>query len=139
MPVGDALFLKPKMGIVPEVSAQTYETLAKQFREVVSNALDAGATKVKISINPIAEDPYVLISDDGDGMSMEDLREQYLALGGSRRYYEENKIGRIGIGFLAVAPLCKYMEIYSRKKGSNRAFIARLELSSLMDTHMRLE
>ena len=139
MPTGDALFLKPKMGIVPEVSAQTYETLAKQFREVVSNALDAGATRVKISINPISDDPYVLISDNGEGMSIEDLKEQYLALGGSRKYYEDNKIGRIGIGFLAVAPLCKYVEIYSRKKGSNKAFVARLELSQLMEKSLRLE
>jgi hypothetical protein len=139
MPAGEALFLKPKMGIVPEVSVQTYETLAKQLREVVSNALDAGASKVRISINPISDNPYILISDDGEGMSIEDLKEQYLALGGSRRYYEENKIGRIGIGFLAVAPLCEYVEIYSRKKGSNRAFIARLELSKLMEKHLRLE
>jgi hypothetical protein len=31
----EPLYLKPKMGIVPEVSAQTYETLAKQFRRNV--------------------------------------------------------------------------------------------------------
>jgi hypothetical protein len=139
MPVGEALYLKPKMGIVPEVSTQTYETLAKQFREVVTNSLDAGAKWVRISINPVRDDPYILFTDNGDGMSIEDLREQYLALGGSSRYYDENKIGRIGIGFLAVAPLCEYVEIYSRKKGSNKAFVARLELSKLLDKHLRLE
>lgn len=139
MPVGEALYLKPKMGIVPEVSAQTYETLAKQFREVVTNALDAGAENIKISINPVKDDPYILFSDDGEGMSIEDLKEQYLALGGSHRYYEENKIGRIGIGFLAVAPLCEYVEIYTRKRGSTKAFVARLELSKLLDKHLRLE
>jgi hypothetical protein len=139
MVIGESLYLKPKMGIVPEVSAQTYETLAKQFREVVTNSLDAGAKEIRISINPISEEPYVLISDDGDGMTIEDLKEQYLALGGSQKYYDANKIGRIGIGFLAVAPLCEYVEIYSRRKGSKTAFTAKLDLSKLLEKQMRLE
>ncbi|HSV48849.1 MAG TPA: ATP-binding protein, partial [Candidatus Acidoferrales bacterium] len=139
MPIGDALYLKPKMGIVPEVSAQTYETIAKQFREVISNSIDAGAKKVTISINAISEEPYILISDNGNGMSIDELKEQYLALGGSQKFYDDNKIGRIGIGFLAVAPLCKYVEISSRKKGSSKAFVAKLELNSLMDKGLRLQ
>lgn len=139
MPVGESLYLTPKMGIVPEVSAQTYETLAKQFREVITNSLDANAKNIIISINTVEDNTYVLFSDDGDGMTIEELKEQYLALGGSHRYYEEHKIGRIGIGFLAIAPLCEYVEIYSRKKGTNNAFVVRLELSKLVDKHLRMK
>lgn len=37
------LVLKPKMGLIPEVSVQNYESLAKALREYVTNALDASA------------------------------------------------------------------------------------------------
>lgn len=139
MPIGETLYLKPKMGIVPEVSAQTYETLAKQFREVVTNSLDAGARNIWISINTRKDDTFVLFSDDGDGMSLIDLKDQYLALGGSERWYDQEKIGRIGIGFLAIAPLCEYVEIFTRKRGSSEAVAARLELGKLVDRRFRLE
>ena len=62
MPIGEPLYLKPKMGIVPEVSAQTYGTLAKQFREVVTNSIDAGAKEIRISINPLKDDDHILFS-----------------------------------------------------------------------------
>jgi len=58
MPVGEILYLVPKMGIVPEVSSQTYETIAKQFREVVSNSVDANARNIWISINIEKDDTY---------------------------------------------------------------------------------
>ena len=139
MPVGETLYLIPKMGIVPEVSAQTYETIAKQFREVVTNSVDANAQNIWISINSKKDDTFVLFSDDGDGMTLDELKSQYLALGGSERWYDQKKIGRIGIGFLAIAPLCEYVEIYTRKRGTNEAIAARLELGKLVDTRFRLE
>lgn len=138
MPVGETLYLVPKMGIVPEVSAQTYETIAKQFREVVSNSVDANARNIRISINIEKDDTYVLFSDDGEGMTLNELKNQYLALGGSERWYEQEKIGRIGIGFLAIAPLCEYAEIYTRKRGTNEAIAARLELGKLVDKRFRM-
>lgn len=139
MPVGETLYLIPKMGIVPEVSSQTYETLAKQFREVVTNSLDAKAQNIWISINRKQDDTFVLFADDGEGMTLDELKNQYLALGGSERWYDQQKIGRIGIGFLAIAPLCEYVEIYTRKQGTNDAVAARLELGRLVDNRFRME
>lgn len=139
MPVGETLYLVPKMGIVPEVSAQTYETVAKQFREVVTNSLDANAGNIWISINATKTDTFVLFADDGDGMSLDELKSQYLALGGSERWYDQKRIGRIGIGFLAIAPLCKYVEIYTRKRGANEAIAARLDLGKLVDERFRMK
>ena len=55
MRVGEKLFLRPKMGIIPEVTKQNYETIAKQLREAVTNSLDANATKIEISIQPDEE------------------------------------------------------------------------------------
>jgi len=139
MQEGDLLYITPKMGIIPEVTKQNYETIAKQLREPITNSLDANAKNVYITIQPDEEYTNLIISDDGDGMSEKDFNQQYLALGGSDMYYKENKIGRIGIGFLACAPLCESMEIHSRKKGINTAFIAELDVKVLLDKSKRLE
>ncbi len=139
MKEGDKLFIKPKMGIIPEVTKQNYETIAKQLREVITNAIDANAKKISLIIQPDGENTDLLISDDGIGMDEEVFKEQFLALGGSEKYYEEEQIGRIGIGFLACAPLCKYMDIYTRSKDTNIAFIVRLNTEHLLSRSIRLE
>lgn len=139
MQEGDNLYIIPKMGIIPEVSKQNYETIAKQLREVITNALDAQAENVYLTVQPDGRYTNLVISDDGIGMDEEVFKGQFLALGGSDRYYDENKIGRIGIGFLACAPLCEFIEIHTRKKGSNLAFEARLNNKKLLDRSHRLK
>jgi len=136
--MGEKLFLKPKMGIVPELSIQNYDTVAKQLREVVSNAKDANAQSVHISLLMMGnKSADLMIEDDGDGMSLNDLREEFLALGGSKKFFDKTKIGRIGIGFLAVVPLCEAVEIKTRKRGSNQVIVARLDSKKLMLEELR--
>lgn len=135
--MGKLLFLKPKMGIVPELSIQNYDTLAKQIREVVSNSLDANAKNVHISLLFGTDSADLMIEDDGDGMDMEGIENEFLALGGSNKFFDKTKIGRIGIGFLAVVPLCKTIEIQTRKKGSDTVLVAELDCKKLMLEELR--
>lgn len=136
--VQEDLFLKPKMGIIPELSIQNYETLAQQIREIVSNSLDAGASTFKLSLIPTTnEGAEMVLEDNGDGMSIEDLKNEFLGLGGSQKYDDESKIGRIGIGFLSVVPLCKKLEIITRKKGTNTAIIAELDCEAMKWNNLR--
>ena len=139
MEKGQKLYLTPKMGIIPEVTSQNYETLAKQLREAIVNSIDAGAKNVYVSIQPDGENTDLIISDDGIGMGEDTFINQFLALGGSDKYYDELMIGRIGIGFLACAPLCEYLEIHSRYKGSKTAYVAQLNTEQLLDRSHRLE
>ncbi|MFW9875043.1 MAG: hypothetical protein ACFFG0_18210 [Candidatus Thorarchaeota archaeon] len=52
MEIGVKLYLKPKMGIIPEVTKQNYESIAKQLREPITNSLDAKAQNVYITVQP---------------------------------------------------------------------------------------
>jgi hypothetical protein len=137
--MNEPLYLKPKMGIVPELSMQTYETISQQIREIISNSLDANAESIKITLNRTKKGADLIIEDDGKGMGHHDFENEFLALGGSEKYDDKTKIGRIGIGFLAAIPLCHYIEIQSRKNGSNKAFIARLDCGKFTIDGLRTE
>ena len=139
MKEGEKLYITPKMGIIPELTKQNYEGLAKQLREPITNAVDAKAEIIYIDIQVDGKFTDLLISDDGEGMSDEIFLDQFLALGGSDKYDQEDLIGRIGIGFLACAPFCEEIEIQSRFKGSNRAFVAVLYSQKLYTESLRYD
>ncbi len=90
-----------RAGILPEITRQTYESLGKAVREAVMNAIDAGATVVHLDFSR-ADEGALRIIDDGDGMSLADLSDRFLALGGSERSGDADKFGRIGIGSFAL-------------------------------------
>ena len=53
-------------------AGEVIDSLAAVVREVVENALDAGATRIAIAIDP--QSWQVQVRDNGKGMSLEDLR-----------------------------------------------------------------
>ena len=136
---GQSLVIRPKMGIIPELTKQNYETIARQLREIVTNALDARAENIYIDTQIDGKFTDMIIADDGYGMDDKTFLDQFLALGGSKKFSDSSQIGRIGIGFLACAPLCENIEIYSRAKGSNRAFKAILYSNLLYEESFRYE
>ncbi len=136
---GQKLMISPKMGIIPEITTQNYEGLARQLREAITNSLDAGAKNVNIDVMRAGKYTDLILADDGVGMDDVTFLKQFLALGGSEKYDKEDQIGRIGIGFLACAPFCKEIEIHSRAKGSNRAFAAVLFTEKYYEEALRYE
>ena len=103
-----------RTGILPEITRQTYESLAKALREAVMNAIDAGASEVHIDLCRVAEG-VLRIVDDGSGMALDDLREHFFALGGSTRSDDAEKFGRIGIGSLALLGFGDAVRIRSKR------------------------
>ncbi len=78
-----------------------YRSTASAIAELVDNSIEAGATRVQISIvrdesNPNAS-PTVQVADNGAGMSPKALREA-LRFGGSSRFGARNGLGRFGMG-----------------------------------------
>jgi HSP90 family molecular chaperone len=58
--------------------SQEYSSSEKALRELVDNAWDADAETVNIILpKPLSRDP-VIITDDGSGMTEEELRRNYL-------------------------------------------------------------
>jgi hypothetical protein len=78
-------------------------------RELVQNAIDAGATNILVRVVIAKEDgeaqARVSVTDDGSGMSQKVLEEDLVVLFRSTKEHAEGKIGKFGIGFVSVLAL----------------------------------
>ena len=102
--------------------------------DLVDNSIAAGATHVQISIKHNDEQPLVMISDDGAGMTEAAINEALRF--GSQRVYGSDDLGRYGLG-LKTASLsqCRRFTVLSRKAARNRRIHARqLDLSRIEKT-----
>ncbi|MBD3181452.1 hypothetical protein GF312_04115 [Candidatus Poribacteria bacterium] len=103
--------------IIRELSG-IYRPFIKAFKELISNAYDADADLVQITL---AEDlKSIEIRDDGVGMTPFEFRQDFTTIGRSHNSDRNEitkkgrpKIGSKGIGFLAVARYCDSMKIIS--------------------------
>ena len=88
------------------LGSQKYSTSTKAIRELVANALDAGATVVRIDLqeNTIGGLDCVTVSDNGSGISPEVLRERFVLVGVEPAGGDSPaaRLGRFGVGRLAV-------------------------------------
>lgn len=116
--------------IVDLLSKSTYQkSFASAVRELVSNAYDADALTIKITIH---EDfKSISVEDDGNGMSESEFRK-YLTIAGTKttseitRRYKRKRIGQFGVGFLAVFPFCNTLEIITSVENSDEILTARI-------------
>ena len=124
------------VGTIKHLGLQMYSTLPPVIGELVANGWDANATKVEIAIpeTPIDEQTSeIVISDDGIGMSDEEVRKKYLIVGRDRRENEQSDetppphrrkvMGRKGIGKFSAFGIAKEMEVESVKGGKVSRFI----------------
>jgi Histidine kinase-, DNA gyrase B-, and HSP90-like ATPase len=96
--------------------------------DIVDNSIMAGASHVDVLIEFAAENSFVMVADDGDGMSANGLIEALRY--GSRRTYSRGDLGRYGLG-LKTASLsqCRSLTVVtSRGSTSNRSSMRTLDL-----------
>jgi len=113
--------------IVRLLSASTYEDFPGAIREMVSNAYDADATKVDVEID--LKSDTIKVTDDGNGMTPDEFGF-FLRIAGrqhGRRISPEfgrQRIGQFGIGFLAIFPFGKRIQVSSTARRSDVWFEA---------------
>ena len=97
-----------------------YSNVPAVISEVVANSWDADAENVRISIDT-AQDT-ITISDDGTGMSKEDINQRYLKVGYRKRdemtktaVFKRHVMGRKGIGKLSLFSIADTIEVRSVK------------------------
>ena len=142
--------MKFDVGTIKHLGLQMYSTLPQVIGELVANAWDANATKVKITIpcTQIDEETSeIIISDNGIGMSDEDVREKYLIIGRDRREKElsdetpaplKRKImGRKGIGKFSAFGIAKEIVVESAKDDEISHF--RMNYDELMEKEKERE
>ncbi len=100
-----------------------YNTLDKAVAELAANAYDADATEVRVTITANS----ITVSDNGRGMTKEQVQQDYLRLGRDRRAADGREttqqrkrpiIGHKGIGKLAGLGVAKTMRVTTERGGS---------------------
>lgn len=129
----DDLVLKFGGSLVEQLGAQLYPSATATVAELISNAWDADARNVWISIpfgTKWTRDSDITVLDDGHGMTRVEAQRSYLIVGRKRRVEEGTDLspggrplhGRKGIGKLAAFGTAGILECHSLKAGSEISF-----------------
>lgn len=116
--------------ILEHLGVSAYTSLKKCLAELCTNCYDADAENVKITLpESFDANTFIEISDDGIGMTPEDIQDKYLFIGYNRRDVNQDDtspikhrpvIGNKGIGKLAGFGVANTMKITSIK-GSKKS------------------
>lgn len=136
MPTEDEKKLKLKFHgrVIDHLGIQMYQSPVAAIAELISNAWDADAEEVKVTLPTAAgAGAVIVIEDSGDGMTFEECQDRYLNVGydcreGGVKTKSSNKerpvLGRKGIGKFAGFGIAQEMVIdtTSRKNGERTVF-----------------
>lgn len=72
---------------------ETYRSTEQALKELIDNAWDADAENVWITLPMAVSGDSIVISDDGHGMSEQEVRKEYLLIARDRRTRKGEKNG----------------------------------------------
>lgn len=124
MPEGTNTELKYKMtmslNILNHLGINLYSNTPAVLSEVIANAWDADAKEVDITI----KDKEIIITDNGLGMTVDDMNNKFLNVGYQKRDEEGDTtpdgrplMGRKGIGKLSLFSIANTIKVESVKNG----------------------
>ncbi|USZ73227.1 BbrUII/HgiDII family restriction enzyme [Natronosalvus halobius] len=116
------------LNVLNHLGLNLYSNVPAVLSETVANAWDADAELVDVNIYPNEE--VIIITDDGEGMTRQDVNNRYLHVGYKRREdrgdtsekYNRPVMGRKGIGKLSLFSVAETVEVYTTKNGDENAF-----------------
>lgn len=121
--------MRVDLSVLDSLGINLYSNAAAVLSELVANAYDADATEVAITWE---RGERVVVRDDGNGMSVEDMNDRFLTVGYRKRDPENEGdespkwhrpfMGRKGIGKLSVFSIADVVTVYSSKDGQTNAF-----------------
>ena len=116
--------------VIDDLGAKLYSTLPPIISELIANGYDACAEKVWIELAGAGENKTITVTDNGAGMSLDEVDKKYLKIGRKRREEENQKklkcgrlpIGKKGLGKLAFFGIAKKAIIETVKDGEETVF-----------------
>lgn len=119
--------MKFEPATIEHLGLKLYTTLPPVIGELVSNSWDADANEVSIQLpEEINPDSEVVITDDGLGMSAEELQNAYLKIGRNRREATKTDVsktkrrklmGRKGLGKLSPFGIASEIDVRTVRDG----------------------
>ena len=116
------------LSVFDHLGVGLYSNVPAVLSEVVANAWDADAENVVIDIK--SDQDKVVITDDGHGMSLQDINDKFLKIGYRKREqpdfantpkFDRQPMGRKGIGKLSVFAIAAEVEIHTVKDREKNA------------------
>lgn len=116
---------------IKHLGVSLYSQLPSVLSELISNAYDADADKITIKLTEDQNGKEIYISDDGHGMSFDEINDKYLMVGRNRRQDVSEQftpvkkrpvIGKKGLGKLSVFGVCTEIVLRTVKDGLENTF-----------------
>ena len=137
------LVLKFDPNTIEHLGISLYSKLPSVLSELVSNSWDADAEIVSINFVDKDSEKEIIYTDNGDGMTFDELNHKYLVIGRNRRKDATKTttdkgrkvIGKKGLGKLSVFGICDVIEVVSIKDGLKNHFkMDLMEIKESKDT-----
>ena len=97
---------------IEHLGIRMYSTLPPVLAELIANSYDADASLVEISLIDDQENKEIVISDNGHGMSFNDINDKFLCIGRNRR---DDERGKTRNNFLSKRSRHRHFKRKSRK------------------------
>lgn len=91
-----------------------YDDPRDALAEFVTNGIDARATQIFVRLHRRGESGFIEVEDDGEGMTLRDLRRVAVSLCDSVKADDERTVGEKGIGILGFQEVASECTITSR-------------------------
>ncbi|MCY3841643.1 MAG: ATP-binding protein [Gammaproteobacteria bacterium] len=134
MPDTDAkYFMTISLNVLNHMGLNLYSNTPAVVAEVIANSWDADATSVDVDFD--IDNKTIRVTDDGCGMSLEDVNGKYLYVGYQKRpegkedeyltpLHHRRPMGRKGIGKLSLFSIANTFRVYTRMEGAgSEAFL----------------
>lgn len=113
---------------VQHLGVGLYKQLPQAVTELITNSWDADASKVIIDIN--YQERTISISDNGNGMTLDELNVDFLRVARNRRISDRSGLspkgrkvtGKKGLGKLALFGIANRIQVYSTKNNLKNGF-----------------
>ncbi len=119
-------------GTIKHLGVRMYSTLPPAIAEIIANAYDADASQVTVKLCEEDGKPAAItVADDGDGLTQDEINNKFLVIGRNRRdegdepspIHGRKRIGKKGLGKLALFGLAKRITITTCRDGKRNVFI----------------
>ena len=114
---------------IEHLGIKMYSQLPNAIAELIANAYDACASEVFITLADNEDNKKIIVEDNGDGMSFDEVNQKFLVIGRNRREEGESvsSCGRIatgkkGLGKLAFFGIGKTITIETCKNKIKTVF-----------------
>ena len=129
----DELMMTFTPNTIEHLGVRMYSTLPPVIAELVANAYDADATELHIHLKDHT-DKEIIVSDNGHGMSFDEINNKFLRIGRNRRNEEGNQkspggrnvIGKKGLGKLSFFGIAHEIEVQTTKDKKRNSFSMKL-------------